>query len=297
MFFKNLTLFRLSVESPLDSAVLAQSLAKMAFRPCSASETETVGWVAPVTDGDLLYAVGGQYLIALKTEEKILPASVVTRFTNQRVKKIEEEQDRKVGRKERQELKEQTITDLLPKAFTTERTIFAWIDPVNGWLAMDTASRPRAESVLECLRKCADGLPAIRTAKFALSPSGAMNTWITTGEPPAGFTIDQDLELQSAEQAKVRYVKHTLEGDEIRRYIAEGKVATKLALTWSDRISFVLDDKLQIRRLSFLDIIKEENAVEAESERERFDLDFVLMAGELAKMLKDLSAALGGEIE
>ena len=66
-------------------------------------------------------------------------------------------------------------------------------------------------------------------------------------------------------------------------------------MTWGDKISFVLDDKLQLKRLSFLDILKESTDGQAENEEERFDLDFALMTGELAHLLDDLTAALGGE--
>jgi recombination associated protein RdgC len=66
-------------------------------------------------------------------------------------------------------------------------------------------------------------------------------------------------------------------------------------MTWGDKISFVLDDKLQLKRLAFLDILKESSDGQAENEEERFDLDFALMAGELARLFADLLAALGGE--
>ena len=71
-----------------------------------------------------------------------------------------------------------------------------------------------------------------------------MTAWVAAGEAPHGFTIDQDLELRSPDNAVVRYAKHTLEGDEVRQHIAQGKVVTRLALTWRDKISFVLNDKL-----------------------------------------------------
>ena len=66
-------------------------------------------------------------------------------------------------------------------------------------------------------------------------------------------------------------------------------------MTWNDRISFVLDDNLQIKRLAFLDILKEQADGQADNEDERFDLDFTLMSGEVAQLLDDLLAALGGE--
>jgi len=129
------------------------------------------------------------------------------------------------------------------------------------------------------------------------SPSSAMTGWIAGGEAPTGFSIDQDMELRSAENAIVRYAKHPLDGDEIPKHIAAGKVVTRLGMTWGDKISFVLDEKLQVKRVSFLDILKEETDGQAENEDERFDLDFTLMTGELNRLLKDLLMALGGEMQ
>jgi recombination associated protein RdgC len=93
----------------------------------------------------------------------------------------------------------------------------------------------------------------------------------------------------------VRYANHSLDGDEIRQHIADGKVVTRLAMTWNDRISFVLNDLLQIKRLAFLDILKEQSESQADDADERFDIDFTLMTGEGAQLLADLLAALGGE--
>ena len=123
-----------------------------------------------------------------------------------------------------------------------------------------------------------------------------MTGWVSASESPSGFTLDQDLELRSAEHSEIRYVKHSLDGEEILQYIAEGKVATKLAMTWRDRISFVLTDNLQIKRLSFLDIIREEADSQAENEHERFDIDFTLMTYEMSNLLADIVEALGGEM-
>ena len=74
------------------------------------------------------------------------------------------------------------------------------------------------------------------------------------------------------------------------------RLATRLGLTWNDRISFALTEQLQIKRLEFLEIIKEESTTLADTADEMFELDFTLMTGELAKMLTDLIGALGGEV-
>ena len=70
---------------------------------------------------------------------------------------------------------------------------------------------------------------------------------------------------------------------------------TKLALTWHDRISFVLGEKMEVKRLAFLDLLKEEAEKNAEHADEQFDADFALMTGELTRFLPQLIMALGGE--
>jgi recombination associated protein RdgC len=239
--------------------------------------------------------VNRQYLLSLGAEQKLLPASVVKQFADERAQAIGESEGRRVGRKEMRELREALTLELLPRAFIRRRTTFGWIDPINGWLVIDAAAPAKAEEFLEQLRKTVAGLPAT-LVKVTQSPSAAMTGWVAAGEAPGGFTLDQDLELCSAENAKVRYVKHTLEGEEIGQHIAKGKVVTRLALTWGERISFLLNEKLEIKRLAFLDILKEEADGQAENEDERFDLDFTLMSGEVARLLDDLIAALGGEV-
>ena len=73
-------------------------------------------------------------------------------------------------------------------------------------------------------------------------------------------------------------------------------MVTRLAMTWNDRISFVLNENQPIKRVAFLDILKENADSQSENADERFDLDFTLMAGELARLMDDLVEALGGEL-
>jgi recombination associated protein RdgC len=135
-----------------------------------------------------------------------------------------------------------------------------------------------------------------------LSPSSAMADWLAGGDAPAGFTIDRDCELKAVgeEKAAVRYVRHALDGDEIggeiKAHLASGKLPTRLALTWDDRISFILTEKSEIKRLAFLDLLKEAAEKTAEHADEQFDADFALMTGEFARFLPQIVEALGGEV-
>ena len=294
MWFRNVQLYRLAKNWSVAIGDLEERLAKVTLQPCSASDPQSVGWVPPREGGPLVHSVNRQWLLALGVEQKLLPASVVRQFADDRARMIEEAEGRRVGRKELRDIREAMANELLPRAFVRRRVTFGWIDPVNGWLAVDAGSPAKAEEFLECLFEAVDGL-AVKPLKVMQSPSAAMTAWVADGEIPGAFSIDQDLELRSAENATIRYAKHSLEGDEIRQHIAGGKVVTRLAMTWNDKISFVLNESLQIKRLAFLDILKEEADGMAENEDERFDLDFTLMTGELARLFDELVAALGGE--
>jgi recombination associated protein RdgC len=295
MWFKNLTVYRLPVNFPLDLVKFGDSLARNALQPCGNQDKESQGWVSPRGDDRLLHVLNQQVLIALGVEQKLLPGSIVTQFAKDRAAELEEQQGYKLGRKQMRELKDQITEELLPRAFVRRRVTWAWIDPVNGWLVIDAATPLKAEELLERLNKTLDDLPA-RILHTEQSPAAAMTEWLLAGEAPPGFTIDRDLELCAADDGKatVRYVRHALEGEEIQQHIAAGKTATKLGLTWNDRISFVLGDQLQIKRLAFLDILKE-NADQGDNADEQFDIDFTLMTGEVAKLLVDVVEALGGE--
>jgi len=224
-----------------------------------------------------------------------LPASVINQVSKERAAELEEQQGFKPGRKQMKEIKEQVTDELLPRAFAIRRSTRVWIDPVNGWLAVDASSPAKADEVFKLLLKSLETLPfaALHTER---SPLSAMTDWLAADEAPPGFTIDQDTELRATTESKatVRYVRHTPETDDVRRHIAAGKQCTRLAMTWADRVSLVLTESLAIKRVSPLDVLKEKEDAMMQNEDERFDTDFALMSGELAKMIGDLIEALGG---
>ncbi|AZG13384.1 MULTISPECIES: recombination-associated protein RdgC [Cupriavidus] len=296
MWFKNLQIHRFSAPWTLSAEDVEASLAKHAFYPGTSLEMQTQGWASPRDNGQLVHCVNRQMLLVLRTEKKLLPATVVNQVTKARAAEIEEQQGFKPGRKQLKELKEQVTEELLPRAFSIRRDTRVWIDPVNGWLAIDAAGTAKADEVRGMLFKALDPLPVVGL-QVNLSPVAAMTEWLATDTAPAGFTVDQEIELQSSSESKatVRYVRHPLDPEDLRRHIAAGKRCTRLAMTWNDRVSFVLTDALAVKRVNPLDVIKEQADATLHDEDERFDADFALMAGELAGLLTDLTDALGGE--
>lgn len=296
MWFRNLQLYRLPAPWRIGHAALDAQLARRPFHRCTGQEALTRGWVAPCPGGSLAHALARQWLIALCVEQRLLPASVIRDEAQERATALAEQQGHPLGRKQLRELRDRVAEELLPRAFTRRRTTYAWIDPKAGWLVIDAGSAAKAEELVEHLRASLDELP-LALLHTELSPTAAMADWLAGGDAPSGFTIDRDCELKSAgeESAAVRYVRHSLEGDEVKAHLADGKLPTRLALTWNDRISFVLTDKLEIRRLAFLDLVNDEAERRTEDANEQFDADFALMTGELSRFLPRLVTALGGE--
>ena len=296
MFFKNLQIYRLPANWPMSTPELNSMLERQVFTPATSTDLVRQGWAAPRGAGaPLVHAVGGQFLLQLKTEKKLLPSTVVNQVAAARALEMEEAQGFAPGKKAMKELKERVTDELLPRAFAILSTTAVWIDPVNGWLVVDAASPAKADEVIKLLLKSVDKLP-LESLRVQRSPVAMMTGWLQHDEAPAGFTVDQDAIMRATGESKaqVAYKRHTLEADDIRRHIAAGKQCTRLAMTWNDKISFVLDESLAIKSIKPLEIIKESAT---RNDDERFDSDFALMTGELAKMLADLVEALGGEAD
>ena len=299
MWFKNLSVFRLTEAFTLAPDELEQKLQPLSFRSCGPHEEFTFGWTSPLgkTAKQLVHATSGFLMLCVKKEEKVLPAAVVNELVQEKIIDKEEQQARKLSKKERTEIKEELIFDLLPKAFTFSRKIYAYIDPKGGWLIVDAASAKNAEDLLSLLRKSLGSMPAVPLNTIE-KPSTILTQWLLNNKTPDDITIEDECELRSPEEAGsiIRCKRHDLALPEIKNHLDTGKDVIKLALTWADRISFIIDENLSIKRLRFLDLIQEQVAdIEAEDDAAQFDVDFSIMSAELANFLPRLIELFGGE--
>ncbi len=275
---------------------LEELMATRPLHPCGNSDMQSLGWVP--TKGPtfpLVHVCQQQLLITLGTENKLLPGSYLDSIVKARATEIEAQQGYKVGRREMKDLKELVTQELLPRAFVIPGRTVAWIDPVNGWFVVNATSDSAGDEILSALRAVLDVDALVLTqVKTEMSPKTAMTAWLAGKEAPAGFTIDRDCELSGQGDGKeaIRYVNNALDGEEIQDHIAAGKMVTKLAMTWNDRVSFVLTESMQIKRVKVLDVVKEANTNE-----DAFDGDFAMMAGEYAGLIGAVVAALGGLVE
>lgn len=301
MWFRNLALYRFSQPFKLSAEELGDQLSAKAARPIAALEPSTLGWAPPLgRESELLvHATGGYLMVCARKEEKIMPAAAINEVLAARVIEIEEKEQRQVRGKERANLKDEVIFDMLPRAFTKSSQTFAYIDPKGGWLIVDAGTPKKAEEITGLLRESLGSLP-IAPLSVANAPAAVMTAWLTAGGVPPEFTIEDECELRDPGEdgGLVRVRKFDLGCDEIRVHLDAGKQVTRLALTFDDRINFVIDEQMLVKRLKFLEVVQDAaSESDAGSAAERFDGDFAVMSLEINNFLPRLIEAFGGEAE
>lgn len=300
MWFKNLLTYRLTQEVPFEPEALEAALASKPARPCASQELTTYGFVAPFGKGEdapLVHVSGEYLLIAARKEERILPSSVVNDAVKEKVEEIETEQMRKVYKKERDQIKDEIIQAFLPRAFIRRSMIFAAIAPRLGVILVNSASAKRAEDLLSTLREVMGSLP-VRPATVKIAPVATMTEWVKSQEAAEGFYVLDECELRDTAEdgGIVRCKRQDLTGEEIQLHLSTGKVVTQLALAWQDKLSFILDDKMVIKRLKFEELLQEQAEQDGGDEAaQQFDASFQLMMMTFAEFLPVLFEALGGE--
>lgn len=300
MWFRNLLVYRLTQDIDLSAEHVETALAGKPARPCTSQELATYGFTAPLgkgPDAPLLHASGDFMLLAARKEERILPSTVVRDALKEKTDEIEAAQARKVYKKERDQLKDEIIQTLLPRAFVRKARTFAAIAPKQGLIIVDASSPKRAEDLLSTLREAIGSLP-IRPVSVQVAPSATLTEWVKQQQTEGRFFILDECELRDTHEdgGVVRCKRQDLTSEEIQLHLSAGKQVTQLALAWQDKLSFVLDDKLTIKRLRFEDILQEQAAQDGGDDAlAQEDASFTLMMLTLVEFLPELFAALGGE--
>lgn len=299
MWFKNLYLFRLLEPLRSTPSECIDALEQARFRGCGPLEMSSYGFVSPLGrhSDQLGHIQQGRLLIAGCREERLLPASVIKDFVADRVAEIEEQQMRRVGKRERTEIRDRVIEELLPRAFTRRALTHAYIDAEAGWLVVDSPSARRAEELTSRLRQALGGLPIAPPSTIEL-PSDVLTGWLHHDQVPPDFDIEDECELRDPENegGVVRIRRLDLGSDEVQNHLRAGKRVVNLAVTWRDRINCVLTEDYTVRRVKFLDSVLEQlEEMEIEDPIAQLDADFALMCGELRELLPRLLELFGGE--
>lgn len=297
MWFSNLICYKFKQNISYQQDEFEKALEQDIFRPCGSQDLSSFGWTKALgKHGQMLSHFSQKsILICAKREEKVLPAAVVNELVAEKVEQIEAEESRPVKKKEKDEIKENLLHSLLPQAFKKSSLQFAFIDLEKGWLVVNSGSFNKAEELLALLRKSLASLPVVPA--FVNFDLGLFLTdWLSKMSPPEGFEIGLDADLQEPDEngAQVKLKQHDLSSEEVQKHLENGKQVTKLALDWNERIKFMLVEDGSIKRISYSEVLKDENSdIPKEDMLVKLDADFMLVSEELKLMLDDLLSSLG----
>lgn len=297
--FKNLTLYRIAPTFTADLATVEAALQTATFTPCGPTQGKSIGWVPPRGEahGPLVESVAGQWIARLMIETKSVPGSVVRKHAQAEADRIEAETGRKPGKKEMKALREDALLALLPAAHPRECAIWVWINMETRLLAIDTTSPGKLDEVVTALVNAFRDL-SVTMLQTQVTPQTGMTQWLSATDPaewPGEFSIERECELKSGDEEKsvVKFSRHNLATDEIRKHITEGKLPTRLAMSYAGRVGFLLTEGLQLKKIAYLDGVFDGRD---KSEADGFDTDVTLATGEMLKLVPDLIEALGGEM-
>lgn len=296
MLFRNLTLFRFPRSLQTEFTQIQDKLAPHALKPVGPLELSSHGFVSPFGRGHeaLSHRVGDCLLLHLGGEDKILPAAVINDFLSEKLDAIREREGRNPGARERKRLKDEVLTDLLPRAFARPSRVPAYLDLDLGWLLVDSSSRKSAETVVSAIREALGSFPAL-PANAEASTRALLTGWLAGEGLPADFALGDECELRDPVDsgAIVKCRRQELDGEEIREHLRAGKQCFQLGLVFADRLSFVLGEDLVVRKLKFLELATEALEKDQEQSAEaELDANFALMSGELRSLLERLETEL-----
>lgn len=297
MWFKNLRLYRLTDSVTFTPEALNEALAQFAFTPCGSLEPLKYGWTSPlgVDDSQYVHAANGYIMICAKCQEKVLPSSIVKEVLDEKVSEIAEREDRFVGRAEKQNLKEEIIFSLLPKAFVKSSYDFAYIDTKNQLIVVNTSSAKRAEDLLSSLREALGSLKAVPLMPLN-TPRSVLTGWLTGEDIPQDIQVGEECELSSLDEGRSIKFKHQdLWIEEVDRHIKSGLQVAKLAITWKDSIECLIDDQFCFKRIKYgNEITDQADDHNSDNAADQFDVEFSVMALELSAFITAMNSAFGG---
>jgi len=295
MWFRNIHFYRFEEPFKMTAQQLHEALEKHKARDCGQMELSCEGWVRPLGQDwqMLVHQTDGRLMFCLRREDKVVPSSTVREQVQEKAFAIEQQAGRPVGRKERMDIKDQVMQELLPRALVKASHTYAYIDPKNDWLIVNAASAKKAEELIILLRKSLGTLNVV-LPQTDISPEAAMTEWMRSANSlPQWFSIEDECEFRaSGELVSVIRCKHVdVDTKEIRAHVEAGKRVHRMAMNWQEKLSFVLYDDLSIRRLRFdTEVVEEADA--GDDAIAQFDADFAIMGAEFAEFIPALMNAV-----
>ncbi len=298
MFFRNLTLFRFPAS--VSFADIDERLRETALKPVGPLELSSRGFIPPFgnaagdEEASYMHQIERSIWLAVGGEDRLLPSSVVNDQLQKKIAEFEARNGRKPGGKMRRQLKDELVTDLLPRAFVRPVRTDALVDLKHHVIAIDSSSKKAAESVVSQVREALGSFPAL-PLNAEVATGTLLTGWLAGDALPAGLSLGEECELRDPGDsgAVVKLQGMELSGEEIETHLESGKQVTRLALRLDDHVSFVLGDDLVIRKFKLLDgAVEQLESSDRDDIRAELDARFALMAAEFERLFAVLEPVL-----
>lgn len=259
MWFKNLQIFQLKDTENFSSADLIAKLPEHPLRECGSQDEFTFGWM-PLIRNSEQWSVASDLCLLIRAgkEEKVLPSAVVREELEAKVSEIEVVEGRKVGRKEKADIKEELVFSLRPKAFAKRTDIWAYIDLKAKLLVLNSTNAGMTEQLFKLLQTTLGSFPMVPLQAQA-SPAMVMTDWLMKNDVPASLETGDECEIEdsSEDKAKIRFKSLEPLSEDVTRHLEQGMSVKSLAFRWTDKMSFVLNSDLTLKKVKFDDTLKE----------------------------------------
>jgi len=299
MWFKNIQVYKLGNLKTFSEEELEKVLTNEMFVPCGEHDITKTGFEFFFEDDPeekRTRKVGNCYFFRLRTEDKLIPSSVVKDRLKARVQKYMEENDnKKPSKNEKESFKEAIIIGLAKNAFVASKYLEGYIDYDNKLLIVNAGSPKKSEEFISYLRAAFGG--SLEAVPFATSDdiSSTITGWLSNHSVPKEFDVGINCELKDLDGGVISVKKHDVDTEEVTQHIENGKTAVKLELVWQKRVRFSLTSKFEIKSIKMEDIIKEDIKDELGDSKDiynEFQANMLMMTGDFAEIISDLERSV-----
>lgn len=308
--FSNILAYRHSNAFDLhkDLAAINQALASKPARLPGKMELNAAGFTEPVgEEGAFIERISPMaYVFAFNLAERMIPGKIVRQQVAAKVKKIEKEQERKVYAREKQQIKDEVLNQMLPRAFIDQKITYGMV--LGPYILIDSSSAKRGEDILSTMRECLGSMP-VRPVAVATTPIDAFTRWFTGTDEPVQFHLTGDFKANARSDesdfvnGKGTSPEHEGLSDLVREY---DRRVTVLGLGWGtstgETASFTVNEMIGIKGIkwpeSLAEMAADQVGEEDDEDARRVTLlrtTMILLGAELKQLLADLLDALGGE--
>lgn len=251
----------------------------------------------PLGNGEqLVLPFHGGVSFAFAIDEKIIPASLVNKRVAQGAKQyIAEhgfEEDRVLSRKEKSQIKEQVLSELLPKALPKSKIVLVYYRPQEQLLLIDDASDGWATLIISALIHCIGTLKTttihVSGLKSGLHQRLKQLTLENNKQAFEGLNVGGRVRLQ-LEKEKISFDQTYLDVEQVGDWMARGYQVLELEL-YDDNLSVIFTHDFVLKRLEFLGNTAE---YEAEDSLEVWQHEQGVQTLLIANLLNKLSQMFG----